>query len=287
MQSDGFAVVVADNSGTFAEPGIESFDTGGNLGFGVACNLAVARLAATVGTVGFHNPDLDVTAPGLDRLCLALGDQSRPGVVAPAEMQNGVLRSDGYRYPSAGRELALAARAVVRGPAPVVTENGRGPEDGRHRMRRRTVGRGRRFGGGGLWVVDRAAFEDVGGFDASYFLYAEDLDLWHRFGLAGRSTGFCPDVRVVHQPSTGSPMGAASREILRWLGVERFEEKYGRPGGWERMRRAHRALLPAYRRRSPELAGWVGRQWQDRLTPEHAQHELRRRLEGRRAGNPV
>ncbi len=278
LQAAGFPVLVADNSGTFADPGIDSFDTGGNLGFGVACNLAEARLPAEIRILCFHNPDLDIEPTGLDQLAQALARQSRPGIVAPTEVQNGVVRPRGYRYPSLGREVVLAGTAAVGRGGQLTTSD--------TEARRLRSTHGRRFGGGGLWVVDRPAFEDVGGFDGGIFLYAEDLDLWHRFGLAELDTLFCPAVHVAHQPGTGSAMGRADREILRWLGVERFEEKFGGSGAWQEMRLVHRAFLPAYRRRSPQLASWVARCWAARLTPKETQHELRLHLEGRRAGHP-
>lgn len=277
LQAAGFPVLVADNSGTFTDPGIESFFTGGNVGFGVACNLAVARLPAKIGILCFHNPDLDVDPASLDQLAQALLRQSLPGVAAATEIQNGVVRARGYRYPSVGREVVLAGAVAVRRSRSLT------PADAESRRARST--RGRRFGGGGLWVVDRTAFNAVGGFDDSFFLYAEDLDLWHRFGLAGLGTLFCPAVEVFHRPGTGSAMGMTDRELLRWLGVERFEEKFGRPGAWQEMRLVHRALLPAYRRRSPQLTAWVAGCWAARLTPGETQYALRMRLEGCRAGH--
>lgn len=278
LQAAGFAVIVADNSGDFREPDIESFDTGGNVGFGVACNLAAKRLDVGIGTLCLHNPDVDAEDADLDRLCQALARQPRPGVVTPTEIQHAVVREKGYRYPNAGRELLLGAAAWRRDTSPRPTGE---------LARRMASARGRRFGGGGLWVMDRAAFESVGGFDESYFLYAEDLDLWHRLRVAGRSAAFCPEVRIFHRTSTGSPMGAASREILRWAGVERFVEKFERPGAWRGMRMVHRALLPGYRRCAFSLAGSVGRMWDEGLSPEEAQGGIRRLLEPRRAGSPA
>jgi GT2 family glycosyltransferase len=41
-------------------------------------------------------------------------------------------------------------------------------------------------------------WEAVGGFDPSYFMYSEDLDLGLRLWLSGRAVGVVPDARVVH-----------------------------------------------------------------------------------------
>jgi GT2 family glycosyltransferase len=272
LKAAGFSVGVADNSGTFQVDGLDALDMGGNVGFGVACNGVVAHLPDAVETLCLHNPDLTIQAEGIDRLVARLRAQSHPGVVSPAELQHGIRRSWGYQYPGAGRELAVGLLALRRSRRPVPVASSM---------------KGRRFGGGGLWVVDRQAFEDTGGFDDSYFLYGEDLDLWHRLTEAGYDAQICADVDAVHDPSTGSPMGSASREILRWLGVERFAERFGGPGAWRRMRLAHRAMLPLHRRRAGTLGDLVREEWRGGHTPEQTQARVRRHMEHSRAGCPA
>ena len=61
-------------------------------------------------------------------------------------------------------------------------------------LRRREVG----YLSGACFAVRREAFDAVGGFDASYFLYHEDLDLSLRLRLAGGRLGVEPDARVEH-----------------------------------------------------------------------------------------
>ena len=47
-------------------------------------------------------------------------------------------------------------------------------------------------------VVRRATWDRLGGLDASYFLYCEDLDLGLRIWLAGERVGVVPAAQVVH-----------------------------------------------------------------------------------------
>jgi N-acetylglucosaminyl-diphospho-decaprenol L-rhamnosyltransferase len=261
----GVPVVVADNSATFdgslvsgASGGsVTTVDTGGNRGFGAACNRAVAELPADVEVVCLHNPDVDAPVAALDALLACVTGAS--GAVAPAIATHGAIRTRGFHYPSPGREAYLAWRArraigssAFREPAgapPMAVPAGL-PSRG---------GRGRRFGSAAFLVVSRAAFVAVGGFDERYFLYAEDLDLWHRLGRAGFVNRFAPHVLVAHGGATGSPLGAGSRELYRQLGVECFAELHD-GHRWRKYRRVHRRQLGDLRA-APELVELVVRAW--------------------------
>jgi GT2 family glycosyltransferase len=54
------------------------------------------------------------------------------------------------------------------------------------------------FASGAALMVRRAAWEQVGGFDERYFMYAEDLDLGLRLWLGGFGVGVAPAARVEH-----------------------------------------------------------------------------------------
>ncbi len=52
---------------------------------------------------------------------------------------------------------------------------------------------------GAVFLVEMKAFKEVGGFDASYFLYAEDMDLCWRLRLAGYDCTYVPSMRARHK----------------------------------------------------------------------------------------
>jgi N-acetylglucosaminyl-diphospho-decaprenol L-rhamnosyltransferase len=54
------------------------------------------------------------------------------------------------------------------------------------------------FPSGAALVVRRSVWDELGGLEASYFLYSEDLDLGLRLWLAGHRVGIVPGARVVH-----------------------------------------------------------------------------------------
>ena len=71
------------------------------------------------------------------------------------------------------------------------------------------------------WLIRRAAFDQVGGFSASYFLYGEDLDLCRRLRAAGWRLIATPDLWARHDGG-GSSAGWWQREIEWWRGTMHF-----------------------------------------------------------------
>lgn len=273
LHAAGAHVVVVDNSGSYdGFAGEQVLDPRGNVGFARACNLALEALGPGADTVCFHNPDLQASTDVIDRLRLRLERQPRPGLVTPAIRVGQVVRRNGYRYPSPARELLVGIRSISAMQAGEAQE--RPVTVPMRTVGRDRFGRGRRFGSGGLLVASRRALETVGGFDEDYFLYAEDLDLWHRIGKADYITEIDAAVVVDHDEATGGRMMAADREILRWLGVELFAERT-QDEDWSAYRRAHRMLLPILARRGGTLSGSVREAWERGASPSAVQREVR------------
>ena len=264
----GVPVIVADNSGDFAVEGVPTVATGGNVGFGAACNRAVAGLDPATRVLCFHNPDVDIAPEAI--LALADGAVNGIGALAPAIRTDGVIREHGYHYPSPLREAYLSARAIGSARA----ANPDPPAPTKH-----VSDRGRRFGTAALLVVNRDAFTRVGGFDERYFLYVEDLDLWHRLAKAGFTNRFVPEVVATHIGAAGSPMSMPTRELLRWLGIELFAQTH-LVKGWRPFRAAHRPFLRSIQA-PPELVSAVSNAWRSASAPATVCAALRPILEGR------
>lgn len=240
----GVAVRIVDNSGTYGG-GVDVVAPGRNVGFGGGCNLGARMLPPEVRWVCFHNPDVDPAPDVLRRVSDTLASIPSAGAIAPIEVIDGTPRRNGYAYPSPPRELYLGVRLrwqVARGGRPR-------PGERTAKALAPAVGepgaRARRFPAFCFVVVDRAAFDLIGGFDERYFLYAEDLDLWHRLGVAGRPGIFDPSSVIHHHAGTSSPVGRTIRELFRWTGVELFAERFDRLG-WRPYRALHRSTLWAY-----------------------------------------
>jgi hypothetical protein len=81
---------------------------------------------------------------------------------------------------------------------------------------------------GAVLLVRRAAFEEVGGFDEDFFLYAEETDLMRRLSDRGWRTLFVPQARALH---SGGGSGGDSLFGLVHEGLARYVRKHHGPAG--------------------------------------------------------
>ena len=107
-----------------------------------------------------------------------------------------------------------------------------------HRALRRPVGSGADPAGPTDWVTGCALairadlWQRLGGLDAGYYIYAEDVDLCLRARAAGATIGYCPEATIAHEVSSTvggptSPFKAyhrtrARRQLLRRYGQGPF-----------------------------------------------------------------
>ncbi len=93
---------------------------------------------------------------------------------------------------------------------------------------------------GACLLVRRAAIDQVGGPDESFFLFSEEVDWCYRFARAGWKTLFTPEATCVHVGGA-SHGGRLYRDNLR--GHLRFFLKHHGPREAERVRSLLRAAL--------------------------------------------
>jgi GT2 family glycosyltransferase len=115
-------------------------------------------------------------------------------------------------------------------------------------------------------LVRSSVFETVGGFDESYFLYWEEIDLCRRARRAGFQLAVCSTIEAVHRP--GEPAGTAGERAHRiyymWRNQFRFAFKsWGAAGILFLIRRAATMLRETLRyvragRVDLLQAGWHG-----------------------------
>jgi len=72
-------------------------------------------------------------------------------------------------------------------------------------------------------VIRREAFEEAGGFDATYFIYVEETDLAWRVWLAGYRVVFSPDSVVLHKFGTSERiLGKKQKYFLKYHGCKNY-----------------------------------------------------------------
>jgi N-acetylglucosaminyl-diphospho-decaprenol L-rhamnosyltransferase len=173
-----------------------------NLGYGAAVNRGVAVLPGSVRLVLVCNPDLVFTQGSVKKLARAFGGKgSGNGVMdAPTIVGPMVLNSDGSVYPSARRfpdPISAGVHSLLGWLWPG------NPFSRSYRMQDSEVTAHSRLSevdwvSGACMMVRRDAFEALGGFDESYFMYVEDLDLCWRARRAGYKVAYEPAAQVVH-----------------------------------------------------------------------------------------
>jgi N-acetylglucosaminyl-diphospho-decaprenol L-rhamnosyltransferase len=191
-------VVLADNGSTDGAPerAVEKYPevrmlpTGGNVGYGAAANAGLAD--ARTGWALVANPDIRFEPGSVDELFAAAARWPRAATVGPA-----IRTPEGRLYPSA-RDLPSLTTGTGHALFGWIWPGN--PWTARYR-REREEPRERPAGwlSGSCFLVELSAFHSVGGFDPSYFMYFEDVDLGARLGKRGWLHVYAPSAVVEHE----------------------------------------------------------------------------------------
>jgi N-acetylglucosaminyl-diphospho-decaprenol L-rhamnosyltransferase len=182
-------------------------EAGRNLGYGSAVNLGVRSLDPSVKWILITNPDVRLGADALTRLLKTAREMPSAAAWGPK-----VRDSKKHVYPSA-RELPSLRNGV--GHALFANAWPKNPWSRRYRGGARPSGESWRETGwlsGSCLLVRRSTFEALGGFDESYFMYFEDVDLGKRLQESGWQNIYVPSATVVH---TGAHSTSTSAKSMR------------------------------------------------------------------------
>lgn len=189
----------------------------GNMGFAKGCNLGVRAAAGE--HLLFLNPDTAIEPGAAARMIAAAQGTARPWAVGAR-----LINLDGSEQ-RGGRRGALTPLSAFAAFS------------GLHVFGRRNLHRESEplpSGPTPTPVVSGAAvmlraddFAALGGFDDSYFLHVEDIDLCRRVAEAGGTVIFAPQARVMHHGST-SDASALRVEWAKAKGFVRYFWKFGR-----------------------------------------------------------
>lgn len=184
LEPDDEVVIVdnasSDGTATFARELGARFvliESAANVGFGAGCRAGVE--ATTAPLVLLLNPDARPQPGSLARLRALAAEQPTWAAWQPA-----VMLADGRINTSGGvaHYLGFSWAGQCEQPASALAQ---APYE-------------TAFASGAALVIRRTAWAELGGFEDSYFLYGEDLDLALRLWLGGRRVGVEPRARVTH-----------------------------------------------------------------------------------------
>ena len=78
-----------------------------------------------------------------------------------------------------------------------------------------------------FWLVRRAMFDELGGFDERFRLYGEDIELCYRAAKAGWERWYVPHAVVTHEYAAVIDRKLLTRRTLwHWRGIARFVRKH-------------------------------------------------------------
>ncbi len=215
----GMSVTVVDNSSLpeiaslCAEAGVRYIDSGGNIGFGSAVNLALADRLAPGADVLLLNPDARIARDQIDALHGALRAAPDLASVGPEQVdESGRSAQVEWVFPSPVNAWlgALGLASLQSGP---------------------------RFVIGSILMLRSEALTQVGGFDERFFLYAEETDWAFRAHLLGWRHRIAEGVRGVHVGAGTSP-DSRLREAHFHASQERYFRKHFGSAGWQAARGA-------------------------------------------------
>ena len=193
-------IVVADNASVdgsedavrVADPRVVYVQTGANLGYGTGVNRGVARTDPSRSFLLCLNPDARVEPGAVKAMLAAFEGRPTLGIVGPR-----IEDPDGTLYPSA-RTFPSVVDAVGHAVLGMVWEGN--PFTRRYRMLDwdHSEPADVDWVSGACFMIRRACWDAIGGFDEGYFMYGEDVDLCWRAGQAGWVVGYEPSALAVH-----------------------------------------------------------------------------------------
>ncbi len=200
-------------------PKVHLIESAINEGFGPANNRAFDRAAGQF--LFLLNSDAFVHAGALATLVafLRAPENAGYGAVGPRLLnEDGSLQASCWKFPSPARAWLEAGGLTRLFPSS-------SPLGDYYRWAHDEA-RAVDFVIGAALLVRREVFEEVGGFDPDFFLYAEETDWQKRMLNAGWRVAFCPDALVTHLGGASGAGDAPKTSLLFWQGQERFMRKH-------------------------------------------------------------
>jgi len=197
-------------------PNVQVISNNSNFGFAKACNIGARQ--ASGGFLVFLNPDCIIGEETIATLA-AKASESNVGLVGPL-----LLDGSGRLLPESARTVPTSAAAltkVLKLPfshvAPYYA----------------TIEKDEAFVApvlcGACLCVEKARYNTIGGFDESYFMYGEDVDLSVRFLDAGYQNICESGTSIIHFKGESSDKGSMIHHHHFYKALELYHDKHASP----------------------------------------------------------
>jgi len=219
--SDGSAEAIAEQF-----PEIRLIASESNLGFAAANNLAARE--ATGRFILLLNPDTVVLNQAIDRLVAFADANPDYGIYGGRTVfEDGSLNPTSvWRKPTVWNMFCRASGlSAMAKNSPLFSDDMYG---GWERDSVREVD----MVSGCFLLIRRALWEELGGFDTSYFMYGEDWDLCLRARALGARCLFCPDAEIIHYGGASEPVRSDKLVRLFQTKVKLYRTHWGFFSGW-------------------------------------------------------
>ncbi len=203
-----------------AFPGVEVISSDTNLGFGAANNRGVAT--SNKPYFLFLNSDAELLSGTLPILVEALDEHPEAAAVGARLVHpDGRFQASFADFPRLWDEIGMLfalPRPLRRAGFPSYSESAS------------QTACEADWVGAACVMVRRTAYEGIGGFDPSFHMYSEELDLCRRLRSAGWTIRYSPDAVARHHGGQSTTQRAGEQPALLWGSRLRYHRRYGSAG---------------------------------------------------------
>jgi Predicted glycosyltransferases len=225
---DQSEVIVVDNASrddskrciTEEFPEVQWIGLKSNIGFGKACNVGAQCARGTY--VLFLNPDTLVSQNTLSECFNFFNQHDHTGIIGPK-----ILNPDGSLQVSCRRSFPTPPVAFYRlmGLSKFFPKSRR---FGQYNLTFLDPDQASEVDAvsGSFMFMQLSIFQDIGGFDETFFMYGEDLDLCWRFKEKGYAIWYDPHTQIIHfKGRSSAKLSFASRKAF-YEAMVIFSRKY-------------------------------------------------------------
>jgi O-antigen biosynthesis protein len=221
-------VIVVDNHSTDGSleylkplfPEVKFIKNETNSGFGKACNKGAALASGAY--ILFLNPDTLVAEDSFST-CLSFFDKTPSCGALGVKMIDGsgkFLKESRRSFPSPATSLFKLAGLARLFP--------RSATFGKYHMGHMNAGQNHEADvlAGAFMMMHKSIFDKVGGFDETFFMYGEDVDLSYRIQKAGFQNFYIADTTIIHFKGESTKRGSLNYVRMFYQAMSVFVKKH-------------------------------------------------------------